>query len=1761
MHLRSARFLWTLVLAASVAAVAAVAAAESPRGAETATDLYSARFTGGGAFTTSTGSAQADAVNPAASGEEQRIVLDAGYAALAGLGSESGTGHAVNLGGVLPTKYAVFAGSLRLLTSPFDAYPLGTAFGLKASAAKELYPGFSAGVGLGGSVGDEWSLGMDLGVRHRLGDVSFMKDFAWAAVLGGLGKGWAPSAFTPSAGAAFKLIKEDRFTLGLAADLGAPSFATLAGKFGVEAGIDRFAVIGSSIGFNLKESIDGKGASPIPSFSLTLNFTLAGPADPAKRSLFSDGEAAVTLAAKPLYGDVWAFGAGAVAVLGVVDKTPPAISVDYPKPVWISPNNDGKADVLEFPVSITDGRYVLGWSFIIENEKGEAVRIFRNKERRPENEGFRDLVARVMDVKSGVEIPRTLRWDGIGDSGALAPDGRYLFRVEAVDDNGNAAASPRYEVYIDTTPPAIAVAQPEQGSLRIFSPDGDGSKDVFPIAQKGSVEDSWKAAVVDSSGTALRSFPLENAAPGDFEWDGKDDAGRVVPDGVYRYEIGAVDRALNEGRASLDNIIVNTERPPVNVMIDEAYFSPNGDGVKDALTFSPGVPIKEGLVAWTIEVQDRAGNARRTFRGASDVPAKVAFDGKTDDGRPAAEGAYQGVFVARYQNGYEAKSNSPVFTIDVTAPAVNVLRPGVESQRTFSPDGDGSKDVYVIAQGGSREDLWTSRITDAAGKVVRTKSWEAVEPTDFVWDGTDDAGRLVPDGSYLYEIASRDRAGNAASATSAGIIVDTTKPSISVAISTGFFSPNDDGVMDEVILSLGAQNSPSAESWSLELMDGANVPRRSVRGSGAPDDKVAFGGLDDQRKALPEGAYRARLSVSYKNGYNAATTSPTFVLDLTPPAATVRAEIPGFSPNGDGNLDQMAFSQSGGDEVAWRGEITQDGKAVRTFSFAGVPPAKLEWDGLDAEGKLAPDGSYDYRLSAVDRAGNRGASNRVSFALSTANTPLLVVADQRAFSPNGDGVKDTIVITPQPQVKEGIESWRMEVLDASGAVVRAFEGTGIPAAQTWNGRDARGSAVKDGAYSARAEVRYTLGNRPVASSTPFVVDTVAPAIELAVPAVAFSPNGDGSLDELRVSRTTPAGDDEWTLAVLAADAPAGAPPVRAWTWKGAAGDFSWNGEDDAGNVVPDGRYALVAEARDAAGNYRRAAAEGIVVDTVAPAIELAAPAPAFSPNGDGRLDTLAIAQKTAGDDAWEGAVVAADNSVVRTWTWKGPAQNIVWNGRNAAGAAAPDGTYRYVAKSTDAAGNRTERTLDGLILDTAAPAIDLSFPYTLFSPNGDGRKDELVPSIRTSGNDEWEAAVVAKSGAVLAAWKWKGAAAAGPAAVSWNGRDAAGNVVPDGTYRFTAKSEDAAGNRTERNVDGIAVDNRPTRVFATSSAQGVSPNGDGAFDTLRFGLVVTLKEGIEDWKVDIADETGRIRRSIGPDEAAGAKRDEVPDAVVWDGKDTDGVARDGKLTARLSVFYRKGDLASAAAGPFVVDITPPALSLDSRPRWFSPDNDGVEDDLSINLSARDASALASWSLEIREPQPPAAVFFKAEGVGSPTPRIIWDGRSQKGELVQAATDYPAVLAAVDAWGNTARAEAIIGVDVLVIREGDVLKIKVPSIIFRENEADFLGLPQDTVDNNLRVLRRIAQILNKFKDYKVKVEGHANPVLRTPAEERNELQPLSEKRAKAVLDKLVEFGVDAPRLSSVGMGGTRPVVKWEDRADWWKNRRVEFILVK
>ena len=62
-------------------------------------------------------------------------------------------------------------------------------------------------------------------------------------------------------------------------------------------------------------------------------------------------------------------------------------------------------------------------------------------------------------------------------------------------------------------------------------------------------------------------------------------------------------------------------------------------------------------------------------------------------------------------------------------------------------------------------------------------------------------------------------------------------------------------------------------------------------------------------------------------------------------------------------------------------------------------------------------------------------------------------------------------------------------------------------------------------------------------------------------------------------------------------------------------------------------------------------------------------------------------------------------------------------------------------------------------------------------------------------------------------------------------------------------------------------------------------------------------------------------------------------------------------------------------------------------------------------------------------------------------------------------------------------------------------------------------------------------------------------------EEEELKPLSRNRAQSVKEALVERGLDQDRMSVVGRGGTDPIVPHTDLDNRWKNRRVEFILVR
>lgn len=88
-----------------------------------------------------------------------------------------------------------------------------------------------------------------------------------------------------------------------------------------------------------------------------------------------------------------------------------------------------------------------------------------------------------------------------------------------------------------------------------------------------------------------------------------------------------------------------------------------------------------------------------------------------------------------------------------------------------------------------------------------------------------------------------------------------------------------------------------------------------------------------------------------------------------------------------------------------------------------------------------------------------------------------------------------------------------------------------------------------------------------------------------------------------------------------------------------------------------------------------------------------------------------------------------------------------------------------------------------------------------------------------------------------------------------------------------------------------------------------------------------------------------------------------------------------------------------------------------------------------------------------------------------------------------------------------------------------------------------------------VLEAIAEILGTIPEVSVEVVGHTDSA---GADADNQL--LSEQRAAAVRDRLVELGVDANRLNARGEGESIPIADNDTPEGREQNRRIEFILV-
>ncbi len=91
--------------------------------------------------------------------------------------------------------------------------------------------------------------------------------------------------------------------------------------------------------------------------------------------------------------------------------------------------------------------------------------------------------------------------------------------------------------------------------------------------------------------------------------------------------------------------------------------------------------------------------------------------------------------------------------------------------------------------------------------------------------------------------------------------------------------------------------------------------------------------------------------------------------------------------------------------------------------------------------------------------------------------------------------------------------------------------------------------------------------------------------------------------------------------------------------------------------------------------------------------------------------------------------------------------------------------------------------------------------------------------------------------------------------------------------------------------------------------------------------------------------------------------------------------------------------------------------------------------------------------------------------------------------------------------------------------------------------------------SFNILRQIAEIMDKYPDFNLSIEGHTDDQGQAVVNQR-----LSESRAKACYTFLLNSGVPAERMSFAGYGEARPIANNETISGRTLNRRVEFALI-
>ncbi len=309
----------------------------------------------------------------------------------------------------------------------------------------------------------------------------------------------------------------------------------------------------------------------------------------------------------------------------------------------------------------------------------------------------------------------------------------------------------------------------------------------------------WEILIKNSTGKIYRKIDGTGKPFSALAWDGTDDSGKTLPEGVYQINLRTFNASNDLLSDDFTDLQIVPARSRFGMTVNSPYLSMAKTNKTPGLLFTPDPGGSYDAPTWELKVENAVTHeVVYEHKGKVRIPKTLKWNGRGLKGLPVPDGTYECTLSAVDKLG-DQLSTEPVEIIVRSAPPAAALK-GDDHWVDFSKTEKLS--LHLSAEDSAGIQNWSVKLLDEDDNVLKTFLGQDAPPEEVAWNGKLDSAETIPDGSFVRaEFWVQDKAGNITQTDDFPIQVLVKAPagqaSLSLNLTTVYFADEADTLSPE----------------------------------------------------------------------------------------------------------------------------------------------------------------------------------------------------------------------------------------------------------------------------------------------------------------------------------------------------------------------------------------------------------------------------------------------------------------------------------------------------------------------------------------------------------------------------------------------------------------------------------------------------------------------------------------------------------------------------------------------------------------------------------------------------------------------------------------------------------------------------------------------------------------------------------------------------------------------------------------------------